>query len=960
MLPAMRKIALWLALAASLIASPAAYAQVCPAVAALPDSERRVAYSPSSSSGPFSLTFAVLGDGTDYGAWLEVWLNNVRLTPVTDWQLTIPSGTLATACRPITNASITLTTAATGTLQIVGARRPRRTVQFAENQGVSARSLNQVITDIVATERETWDKINDVTGRTIIGLPGETMPPLPAAATRASKFLIFDGSGNPTVTSPGLGTGSVLGPATTSLNAVVIWDSTNGTLTKNGPTPGVSGNCLTSNGTIWQSALCPGGGGVGVSILTHGAICTAGTGDSTAAITAAIAAVPAGGTLYIPACATGQSYTVIGAGGCVFTINKSINIFGDGFGSVIFVDTTVPNTRDIFCIVPTAAISGVSFRNFGISSFAAGGRHAIHLNNAGTGFNTQNVHITDMFISPMEGGVSIKATGDANGGIGYSTIGPNNNLESIGLVSIGDGVTITGNVITSITTANKGIEISAVAGAAGQQIIGNVIAVPNCQLCINSATTPIIRDNEFETPVGLVNGYGFLVDVGITSGISAPQLVNNQYSVLAGTGNPVAVRIRTGNLNTRIADARYVNQTGGQHIQIDAGANDTAIDRNAIFVTNAVVVAPAITDNGTRTGWVQYFADGAVATPSIAFLADRDTGLYRIGANNFGLTANGTKIVDISTGGIGVTGIISASLGAVGSPSFTFVGDANTGMFSPGADQVSLAAGGTQIIGVSTAGVGITGVLTVSTTAAITTSTTTPLVIGGTGVGSDLTYVTTSAAGDGTDFHIWKRGNNGATEIMRAGLGIGAQASGLSINTTTVTDNFVRFGGSVALGSGFIVDRSTGGVGGTSVNFTAGGASSGGANLPGGNVNFLSGVSTGNGTSDIFFYNYPGVAAATADNAIQQALKLQASDGGAIVLGYVKTGTVAVGSLPGCAAGTKGARYFVTDSNTALTAGIGAIVAAGGANNVPVVCDGTNWRIGANDNVPLRLMRKFA
>lgn len=61
---------------------------------------------------------------------------------------------------------------------------------------------------------------------------------------------------------------------------------------------------------------------------------------------------------------------------------------------------------------------------------------------------------------------------------------------------------------------------------------------------------------------------------------------------------------------------------------------------------------------------------------------------------------------------------------------------------------------------------------------------------------------------------------------------------------------------------------------------------------------------------------------------------------------YVKTGTIAVGSLPGAAAGNKGARYMVSDSNATMTAGIGAVVAAGGANIVPVYSDGTNWRIG--------------
>lgn len=76
---------------------------------------------------------------------------------------------------------------------------------------------------------------------------------------------------------------------------------------------------------------------------------------------------------------------------------------------------------------------------------------------------------------------------------------------------------------------------------------------------------------------------------------------------------------------------------------------------------------------------------------------------------------------------------------------------------------------------------------------------------------------------------------------------------------------------------------------------------------------------------------------------------------------YVATTPVAVASLPSCAAGTQGARMFVTDSNAAsFTAGIGAVVAAGGATKVPVTCDGTNWRIGANDNIPAHLMRKFA
>lgn len=59
--------------------------------------------------------------------------------------------------------------------------------------------------------------------------------------------------------------------------------------------------------------------------------------------------------------------------------------------------------------------------------------------------------------------------------------------------------------------------------------------------------------------------------------------------------------------------------------------------------------------------------------------------------------------------------------------------------------------------------------------------------------------------------------------------------------------------------------------------------------------------------------------------------------------GFVRSGSVAVASLPTCDSNSKGARHFVTDANATTFM---STVAAGGANNVPVVCDGTNWKIG--------------
>lgn len=61
---------------------------------------------------------------------------------------------------------------------------------------------------------------------------------------------------------------------------------------------------------------------------------------------------------------------------------------------------------------------------------------------------------------------------------------------------------------------------------------------------------------------------------------------------------------------------------------------------------------------------------------------------------------------------------------------------------------------------------------------------------------------------------------------------------------------------------------------------------------------------------------------------------------------YLKSGTYTVGTLPAAATAGVMARTGVTDSNATLTAGIGAIVAGGGANIVPVVSNATNWLIG--------------
>lgn len=165
-----------------------------------PDVERRTRYTAAAQTGPFAVGFDIYGDSTDYQNWVEVFINGVKLPQSGNWTLTSATGSLGTLARPITDGSITFTAAQTGTVDIIGARRPRRTAQFTENRPITAHDMNQVLTDLWMTLRERWDRIP----RTMLTPPGETSCvnglQVPNASARSLMYLSFDANGCPTVT----------------------------------------------------------------------------------------------------------------------------------------------------------------------------------------------------------------------------------------------------------------------------------------------------------------------------------------------------------------------------------------------------------------------------------------------------------------------------------------------------------------------------------------------------------------------------------------------------------------------------------------------------------------------------------------------------------------------------------------------------------------------------------------
>ena len=105
------------------------------------------------------------------------------------------------------------------------------------------------------------------------------------------------------------------------------------------------------------------------------------------------------------------------------------------------------------------------------------------------------------------------------------------------------------------------------------------------------------------------------------------------------------------------------NVLGGGDVAGPASATDNAVARfdgtTGKLIQNSTVTIDD-TGNITPSGSV-HGANGSAANPSFAFLSDQDTGLYRIGANNIGVAANGAKVLDIATTGLTVTGAVTAT-----------------------------------------------------------------------------------------------------------------------------------------------------------------------------------------------------------------------------------------------------------------------------------------------------------
>lgn len=175
-------------------------------------------------------------------------------------------------------------------------------------------------------------------------------------------------------------------------------------------------------------------------------------------------------------------------------------------------------------------------------------------------------------------------------------------------------------------------------------------------------------------------------------------------------------------------------RTGASEVRVACGGVDAGAITATKFSPIGVIAAP----------------NGTVLLPSLTFASDLDTGVYRIGVNNLGIAAAGIKVLDISSGAVGITGgIIATTLsqfqaavqvgdGTVSVPGLGFLSDPDTGIYRIGTNNVGLAANGTKVADITTATFNVT-----STDLAVNGNNITPTYSSFTGTLTGMTGATT-------------------------------------------------------------------------------------------------------------------------------------------------------------------------------------------------------------------------
>ena len=476
-------------------------------------------------------------------------------------------------------------------------------------------------------------------------------------------------------------------------------------------------------------------------------------------------------------------------------------------------------------------------------------------------------------------------------------------------------------------------------GNASKVVAGNGITVTN-----NPSNTVISANLVAGNNIVLTNNNGAIVIESIAGGNGG----GNITGVIAGTGltgGGFSGNVSLALANTVVTPGVYNNPsiTVDQYGRIIAASNNVVsgtVTSVAISPGAGIAVAGGpITSNGsitvTNTGVTQLTAGtGINLTGSNGNIQISATGggggVTSVGISSSQLVVSGSPIVGAGTitinfpNNLSITGNITANGRFVGDGSglsniavANITGLGNVALLNRDGNGSNILYGngvfaskGSVVGATGATGIGATGATGIGATGATGIGATGATGIGATGAtGIGATGATGIGATGATGI-----GATGATGIGATGAtGIGATGATGPVagsNTQVIfNDNTVANGN-----SSFTFDKTTGQLSATLVNGTL-------TTVAQPNITSVGTLTALAVTGDI-----------TSNNIVANNI--------------VRTKPITFSSLPAAATAGTGARSFITDANLVMAGNFGSLVTGGASNRVPVVSDGTDWRIG--------------
>jgi hypothetical protein len=549
--------------------------------------------------------------------------------------------------------------------------------------------------------------------------------------------------------------------------------------------------------------------------------------------------------------------------------------------------------------VGTLTLGGILIVPNGGTGTSALGSNALLIGH-GTGAITSVTNATAGYVLMATGTASAPTFQQAGTGLGTVT--------SVNAAGGTTGLTFSGGPITSVGTLTLGgVLVVSDGGTGTSSLTAN-------NLLLGQGTGAIIP-----MPFGGATGQILAASTGAAPGFTAQPTLNVSLTVPKIIGG-------TATGSTLILLATSGAGAGSESVSIAGGPNGASTF--AVFNSLGLTVGTATNGSGTIV---------VGARPNNGELngiyVSRDITASATGAIKIGSTIRGTlsHIADLFVEPLaGATAVITSDWYGISiSGPFITTGGTSLDYQALRIGDCSVVGGGGTVTGTSRA------ILVEGGVSEFRGS-----IVGGRNSNSSLILQSTTGTGGpaANDSIKFQGGIAGATPIASFVVGTsgaGTLTGGLTLGYFGTSGNiagaisFVE--GSAADGRGLTIQRST--VASTGANWTvsAGGAKSGASNSKGGDILFVSGVTTGNATSGISFYAFPGNAGATSDNA----LTLAAS--------YDSFGVSCLPLTPLPAGGTNGLGFkFTNQGNFGIFFGSGAPTLTAIKGSLYLRSDGTS------------------